>query len=92
MLQLLDWLRTQDRSLDGCVQADLDRWALEHLRAHDARPFLSWVVARHHAPPAGIAAHGYGTRRAFVASDERWDLARRLLHDGTIDPAIGSPG
>lgn len=84
-VELLRWLRERDRSLDTCTQADIDDWLAIDAR-HLTRGFLAWAVARGHAHDVQISPfETTKTYQTLPEQDQRWTLARRLLHDETID-------
>lgn len=55
-------------------------------RPHDARPFLAWAIRNRHCPKIEIAARPQPMAGEVVHADHRWALARRLLHDTSLDP------
>jgi integrase len=78
------WLAGHGRSLRQCRQADVDDWLVTSPGAGQVRDFLTWAAARGHCATLDIPrpAHHSGTG---ASQDERWALAARLLHDGTLD-------
>ncbi|WP_410677145.1 hypothetical protein [Amycolatopsis sp. cmx-4-68] len=86
-MRLLDWLHTNGQSLAGCGQGDIDRWLAEGTSYHYcARNFVLWCVRRGHAHDITIPIYvRENLRSEFIEADERWTLARRLLHDDTLD-------
>lgn len=87
--RFLLWLEDQGRLLSEVAQADVDAWLSTGVKARfNIRAFLGWAAARKlcdefripslggHQTPAGPADH-----------EDRWAVARRLLHDDDIDPA-----
>ncbi len=83
--RFLRWLRERNSDLSHCTQADIDAWLADR-RPH-LRPFLQWAAERGDAPPLHVPASPAwgGTRSAD--HEQRWALARRLLHGGDLDPA-----
>ena len=50
-------------------------------------PFLAWAAERGSAPAPALPPHPAGSSPTAVGAEDRWALARRLLHDDTIDIA-----
>jgi hypothetical protein len=86
-VQLLGWLHARGRTLAGCGQGDIDVWLAEGTSYHCcARNFVLWCVRRGHAHDIAIPIYvKENLRSAFIEADERWSLARRLLHDDALD-------
>nr|WP_246643306.1 MULTISPECIES: hypothetical protein [Streptomyces violaceusniger group] len=86
-VRMLDWLHTRGQSLAGCGQGDIDQWLAEGTSYHySARNFVLWCVRRGHASDITIPIYvKENLRSEFVEADERWTLARRLLHDDALD-------
>lgn len=86
-VRMLDWLHTRGQSLAGCGQSDIDQWLAEGASYHySARNFVLWCVRRGHASDITIPIYvKENLRSEFIEADERWTLARRLLHDHTLD-------
>ncbi|MFJ9034055.1 site-specific integrase [Streptomyces sp. NPDC102274] len=85
----LRWLESQGKTLSSCTQAEVDRY----LSSAPSYPkhcsaFVRWAVLRRYAR-AGTKAPA--TRWTGPAGphdqDERWSVARKLLHDETIPAA-----
>jgi hypothetical protein len=85
--RLLAWLRSQDRALSDAGQADVDQWlaAGGHAR-QQIRSFLAWAAEHGSATALTIARTPPATAPLAVDAEARWTLARRLLHDDSIDP------
>jgi hypothetical protein len=85
--QLLGWLHARGRTLAGCGQGDIAVWLAEGTGYHYcARNFVLWCVRRGHAHDITIPIYvKENLRSAFIEADERWSLARRLLHDDALD-------
>jgi hypothetical protein len=81
----LTWLASRGQPLASCRCADVDDWLATGPGAWQVRGFLTWAARRGHCPPFAIPgpgrAHGTAT-----SPDQRWALAARLLHDGSLDP------
>ena len=84
-ISFLDFLASRGRDLSSCVQADIDAWlASGPPRASDVNEFLDWAAARKlcgRFTCPGRARQG----GPCLDSDTRWAIARRLLHDESID-------
>jgi hypothetical protein len=83
-ITLLDWLDQHDIELGACTQADIDRWLAGPPSRRDARHFLTWAATRHVVATLTIrvfpAHHGDA-----LDSEQRWTIARRLLHDNHLE-------
>jgi hypothetical protein len=81
----LTWLAGRGQPLAGCRHADVDDWLATGPGAWQVRGFLAWAARGGHCHPFTIPgpgrAHGTAT-----SPDQRWALAARLLHDGSLDP------
>ena len=85
-INLLDWLRSQEKTLADCTQSDIDNWLdVGKTEASSARIFVAWCVERQHAQDIEVPACERSDGDIDqVEPDERWGLSRRLLHDSTI--------
>ena len=92
-IALLDWLADHSLTLAGCRQADVDRWcATGPASRRDARHFLSWTAGRGLTPKLVVPVVAERDGDALGA-EERWTIARRLLHEpglGLVDRVAGS--
>jgi hypothetical protein len=71
--------------LGTCGQADLDEWLSGgNSRSRDAGHFVRWA-ARHRLTPVSIPAVRWQGPVQALDDEARWDAARRLLHDDTIN-------
>ena len=90
-IELLAWLREHGSSLAAARQALIDDWLTGSRK--DARGFVTWAVRHGHAHDITIPARQVNvTRAGLPTSDQRWEIARRLLHDpaiNTVDRAAG---
>ncbi|MGH6997719.1 MAG: hypothetical protein ACREEO_05960 [Phenylobacterium sp.] len=86
--RFLATLRDQGRCLADATQADVDHWLQTgSATRRNLRYFLAWAAERDVAPALEVPhLTSNGPARA-VDADARWALARRLLHDDTLDPA-----
>jgi len=84
---LLDWLRSEHLTLTTVRQADLERWLLvkEGSDAQQAGHFVRWAVKQRLCDVSFPATRWQGPG-ALLDDQARFDLARRLLHDTTINP------
>lgn len=88
-LGLLDWLAAQQLTFATCQRADLDRWLVgeQTTYARQASHFLRWATRTHHtASRLQGVAYRWGGPSAPIDGEQRWDTARRLLHDDTLKP------
>ena len=82
---LLDWLGSRDLTLGTCGQADLDEWLSGgNSRSRDAGHFARWAARQRLTPVSIPAARWQGPVQA-LDDEARWDAARRLLHDETVN-------
>ena len=83
---LLDWLDARSLTLGTCGQADLDEWVSGSgaSRRHDAGHFVRWAARQRLTSVSIPAVRWRGPVRA-LDDDARWDAARRLLHDDTMN-------
>ena len=85
VIKMLDWLRAQGVSVGTCTQADIDLWCLRGDRMpRRARRFVAWCAQRGHMPKVSIPAPSVSQDRHLLDGDQRWNLAKILLHDDTI--------
>jgi len=82
----LDWLSAQRLTLADCRQGDLERWLTEGhaLNRQQAGSFIRWA-ARHHLTTLDFPATRWNGPARPIDERTRWDAARRLLHDDTIN-------
>jgi hypothetical protein len=79
---LLDWLGNRGLTLATATQADLDDWLIDH--REDAGNFVRWARKNKHTR-LDFAAHKWGGPAGTIDSETRWDQARLLLHDDTVE-------
>lgn len=82
----LDWLHQQNITLRDCTQHDVDRWLAGPPLRRDARHFLNWAARRGHTTKLTIRVLPEHPGDALDAED-RWTIARRLLHDNQLELA-----
>jgi hypothetical protein len=82
-------LHLAGRQLATCRQTDIDGWfATPPVTRHHVRSFLSWTHRRGHLPKAlRLPAFRRGGPDTPADPEDRWVLARRLVHDDTLDIA-----
>jgi len=87
-IAFLDWLDAHDLTLSSCQQADLDRWPADERAVYreEAGRFIRW--ARGSKLTAGYlaAAPRWNGPAQLLDHQDRWDIARRLLHDDNLKP------
>jgi hypothetical protein len=76
-------------TLDTCQQADLDGFfAAATSTGSHIRSFLTWAQRRQHLPRTlQLPPSRRGTLAAPADAEHRWSIARRLVHDDTLDTA-----
>jgi hypothetical protein len=86
-IAFLDWLGGRGLSLATCAQGDLDAWMAGASIARKGRTghFVRWARSRRHTSVDFPATRWNGPTRT-LDTEERWDQARRLLHDEALDP------
>jgi hypothetical protein len=79
-------LTAHQTPLEDATQRDVDRWLAAGSGRH-LSVFLDWAAKHRHAPPLTVPAARAGGVLATVDPQARWTLARRLLHDDSLDAA-----
>ena len=77
------------RDLGTCTQHDIDAWFAQPAAIRRViRPFLAWA-RRHRHLPVSLQLPPTHRREPSTSLDAalRWDCARRLVDDDTLDPA-----
>ena len=84
---LLDWLTTRDLTLDDAQQGDLDAWLAEAQATHraDAGNFARWA-RRNKLTSLDFPAIRWGGPSDVIDTEARWEQARWLLHDDSLQP------
>lgn len=84
-IAFLAHLAVHGRDLTTCTQADVETWITDGpAGAPSVSDFLGWAAARHHAGRFTVSSPARAPA-AIIVDDGRWQLARRLLHDDTIE-------
>lgn len=89
VIAFLTALQASERTLASCTQADLDSWfSTQKARPHFVRAFLAYAQRTKHLPRGLTLPAAYRTSSQPPADPEqRWHIARRLVHDDTLDTA-----
>lgn len=84
---LLDWLTAHDLTLATCRQPDLDTWLTSPQATHrrDAGHFVRWAKEQK-LTRLELPAVRWGGPQRVIDTEARWEHARRLLNDDTIEP------
>jgi uncharacterized protein YidB (DUF937 family) len=84
---LLDWLAARDLTLATCGQGDLENWLTSDDATHrrEAGHFVRWARTQK-LTSLDFPATKWGGPARVLDTEERWDQARRLLHDTTLRP------
>lgn len=82
-------LHDQNRHLSQVTQADIDSWLANGVKARLRIRSLVVFAGRRGIVDRRLQVPVYRSERtgAPLADEERWAIARRLLHDDVIDPA-----
>ncbi len=84
---LLDWLTAHDRTMTTAGQRDLDAWLASDQATHrrEVGHFIRWAKTQK-LTSLELPATRWGGPSDIIDTEARWQQARRLLHDDTIDP------
>jgi hypothetical protein len=84
----LDWLGSAGLTLGTCRQADLDRWLASGQAAYreEAGRLIRWAHAARLTSCYLPSAARWTGPATVLSSEDRWDTARRLLHDAALSP------
>ncbi|WP_218022510.1 hypothetical protein [Nocardia amamiensis] len=86
---LLDWLHSCGHTLTTATQADLDAWLIDHRT--DAGNFVRWA-RKNKLTQLDYAATRWDGPVGTIDSETRWEQARLLLHDNTIELGTRAAG
>jgi hypothetical protein len=83
----LDWLHAHDLTLSTCRQADLDRWLTDPTATYraEAGRFIRWARTNKHTT-SHLSSARFNCPAQLIDHRQRWDTARRLLHDDDLQP------
>jgi len=86
-ITLLDWLTTHHLDLGSARQGDLDSWlsSAHATGRREAGHFVRWAK-RQKLTALDFAATKWDGPNGVIDSEARWQHARRLLHDATLEP------
>lgn len=86
-IALLDWLRGRGLTISTCRQGNLDAWhaSTDATRRQEAGHFVRWAISQRMAGDIEYPATKWTGPAGPLDHDERWNQARRLLHDDTLD-------
>ena len=84
---LLDWLRSHGLTLATCRQPDLDAWLTSTDVSHRAETghFVRWAISQRINPHLQFAATRWTGPARPLDQEQRWQQAKRLLHDDALD-------
>ena len=83
-IALLEWATSRGIDLADLTQHDIDRWLAGPPSRRYARAFLTWTAQQHLTTKLTIKAAPVRAGSA-LDSEDRWHIARQLLHDDTIE-------
>src|SRR6266511_3099177 len=84
---LLDWLAAHDLTLQTAGQGDLESWRAGEQATHrlEAGHFVRWA-RNQKLTSLDFPATRWGGPTGIIDTGTRWQQARWLLHDDTLDP------
>jgi hypothetical protein len=87
-IAFLDWLDSAGLTMGTCQQADLDRWLAsgQAVYREEAGRLIRWAHAARLTSCYLPSAARWTGPSAILDGKDRWDIARRLLHDDTLKP------
>jgi hypothetical protein len=85
-LTLLAWLRERELTLATCRQADLDAWRASTETGHRDRAghFVRWAITRGINRDLCFPATRWSGPSRPLDHEQRWEQARRLMHDDAL--------
>jgi hypothetical protein len=87
-IAFLDWLDSAGLTLGSCGQADLDRWLAsgQAVYREEAGRLVRWAHAARLTSCYLPSAARWTGPSAVLDGEDRWDIARRLLHNDGLKP------
>lgn len=87
VVAFLTTLQAAGRTLTDCQQHHLDHWFRSRdASRHQIRPFLAWAQRTKHLPATLTLPPPYQAQhQSHTDPEQRWRIARRLVHDATLD-------
>jgi hypothetical protein len=87
-VRFLAWLRDRDHGLESCRQADIDQWLATGATTSRqlVRGLLGWAAEQGLLAGITLPPVTTVTPHRTLDTDQRWALARRLLHNPAVDP------
>ena len=87
-IAFLDALADRGLTLATATQPDLEAWLTSDAAAgrHELGEFIRWASANK-ITALTLPSSNWSGPAAAIQAHERWDQARRLLHDQTLNPA-----
>ena len=85
VIQLLNWLSSQNIPLSACSQDLIDAWLDENpARGPRVQGFLVWTGRKGHTRQLAVPLGTPAFTGQLIAQDARWSLVSRLIHDEEI--------
>jgi hypothetical protein len=86
-IAFLDWLIARDLTLAACRQNDLDTWITSGQARYrrETGHFIRWAK-KQKLTSLVFPATRWGGPSGVIDTEARWNQARRLLHDESINP------
>lgn len=86
--RFLAWLGQRDTCLAAATQTDVEEFLSRHGQlAGTLQPFMRWTTQTRHSRQLGCHPERRDQPKPAITADQRWQLLRRLLHDGSLDSA-----
>ena len=87
-IAFLDWLDSAGLTLGNCRQGDLERWlgSGQAVYREEAGRLIRWAHAAGLTSCYLLSAARWTGPAAVLDGENRWDIARRLLHDDALKP------
>jgi hypothetical protein len=86
-IAFLDWLTARDLTLATCRQNDLDAWITSGQACYrrETGHFIRWAK-KQKLTSLDFPATRWSGPAGIIDTETRWEQARRLLHDTTLNP------